>query len=59
MNIKEVKTMEKMNLNDAILKSLLMTCDIVKYKTIYGENGDIIKIIIEYVPTNRSENNEK
>ena len=44
-----------MNLNNAILKSLLMTCDIVKYETIYNENGDII----EYVPTSRSENNGK
>lgn len=36
-----------------------MECNIVKYTHISNENGDIIKIIIEYVPNNRSENNEK
>ena len=54
--------MEKMNLNTLLLKPLkecLMECNIVKYTPISNENGDIIKIIIEYVPNNRSENNEK
>lgn len=51
-----------MNLNDLLLKSLkecLTMCNIVKYTPISNENGDIIKIIIEYVPNNRSEKNEK
>ena len=50
-----------MNLNDLLakpLKECLMECNIVKYTPISNENGNIVKII-EYVPTNRSENNEK
>ena len=42
-----------MNLNDLLsitLKECLMDCDIVKCTPISNENGDIVKIIIEYVP---------
>ena len=42
-----------MNLNDMLQKTLLdvlKDCDIVKCAPISDENGDIVKIIIEYVP---------
>lgn len=42
-----------MNLNDLLLKTLkecLMDCNIVKCAPISDENGDIVKIIVEYVP---------
>lgn len=42
-----------MNLNDMLQKTLasvLKDCDIVKCNPISNEKGDIIKIIVEYVP---------
>lgn len=46
---------KRMKLNDLLtndLLTILKDCDIVKVNPISDENGNIIKIIVEYIPCN-------